>query len=38
MRRNGYLADIYWASTLLPEIIKILFTQSTAVYANIRSY
>jgi len=25
------LADIYWAGSLLPEIIKILFTQSTVV-------
>jgi len=25
------LADIYWAGTLLPEIIMILFTQSTPV-------
>jgi len=25
------LADIYWAVSLLPEIIMILFTQSTAV-------
>ena len=25
------LADIYWAGSLLPEIVMILFTQSTAV-------
>jgi len=29
------LAHIYWAGLLLPEIVMILFTQSTAVLDNI---
>jgi len=29
--RPSILADIYWAGSLLPEILMILFTQSTAV-------
>jgi len=28
------LADIYWAGSLLPETIMILFTQSTVVLCN----
>jgi len=30
-QKKAILADIYWAGSLLPEIIRILLTQSTAV-------